>query len=147
VCSHCGANGTEPVCAKFAGGFHVFEDEAITPQQQQSEKTLDVTDMPTHILNLDAPPEQRWAHILPKYTDAVRALFAVVQRQVTRLDPSLHFILSYYCYGQVARRPAAFSALLSQLAVALQGSFEFSKELNGIAATLGYDMTSATFFI
>ena len=65
VCERCGADGAGgAACA--GGGFHIFADCAGTPP----------TDMLTHTINLDAPPEARWAHVLPRYAAALRALLA-----------------------------------------------------------------------
>ncbi len=32
------------------------------------------TILPEYIINLDLPPEERWAHIVPKYSDSINSV-------------------------------------------------------------------------
>ena len=134
VCTLCGTGGSDPACSGGAG-FHVFAGWAppepasasaatATPGSTESKTSTDLgsTDMPTHVINLDAPPHERWSHILPQYEDAARALQAKVHREMEKRAPE-------------------FAAATVELAAALPKRFDFAAELDGIADLLGVDRT------
>jgi len=79
ICTRCGGNGSDPVCSGAAEKFHVFAD--VLPDSTGS-TTMPTTDVTTHVINLDAPPEDRWGHIIPLYAEALRALVPVIKREV-----------------------------------------------------------------
>lgn len=114
VCTKCGTDGKE--CS--VNGFHVFADEIPFVGRVP----LGSTDMPTHIINLDAPPEKRWSHILPLYREASGAL----QDKVAM---------------QTARHHAEFASALSEFTAASIERFEFGREMVGIAAELEVDVS------
>ena len=122
-CTRCGGSGADPTCTSDSANFHVFADELPARLEPGQQPQLGVTDMPTHVLNLDAPAEKRWAHILPQYADAARALQAVVQREMASRSPD-------------------FAVAASALIGVLEAQFEFARELVGIAALLGCDVTT-----
>jgi hypothetical protein len=120
VCELCGAGGADPACGGAdAARFHVFRG---TPGAAPGGPPGS-TDVPTHVVNLDAPPEQRWAHILPQYAEAVRDLMAVTQRE-----------MQFKAEG--------FREAVAELAAALPARYDFARELAGVAALTGVDATT-----
>lgn len=57
MCKHCSGNGEDPVCRKnTSGSFHVFADEA--PTHAPGSASIGETDVISHVINLDCPPEK-----------------------------------------------------------------------------------------
>lgn len=77
--------------------------------------------MVTHVINLDSPPEERWAHIIPLYTDALRALVPVIKREMHH-------------------KAEGFVQAVAELVAALPSRFDFVRELHGISAMTGVDL-------
>jgi len=129
VCTRCGECGSDPVCGAADAAasvsaseeaFHVFADERGVVPGSSSKGETDVT---THVINLDAPPEERWSHIMPLYADAMRALIPVIKRELTH-------------------KAHGFAEAVAELARTLPERFEFARELDGIAAQTGIDVAT-----
>jgi hypothetical protein len=112
ACTSCGGDGA----GACVGGYHVYADE---PSSETG--GVGATDMATHVVNLDAPPGERWAHILPRYAADARVLLGLTAREVARRDP-------------------AFVHAVAALAASLEARFDFAAELRGIAALLDVDL-------
>lgn len=120
VCEHCGGNGEDPICSKNAGAsFHVFLDDF--PAAAPGSAPSGVSDVATHVINLDAPPEERWSHIIPRYSDAIRALVPVIRREMHH-------------------KAEGFAEAVAELVAALPSRFDFVREFAGISKLTGVDL-------
>lgn len=118
-CIRCNGNGVNPVCGTES--FHIFADDPAVIPSAACNSTL-TSDIATHVINLDAPPEERWAHIIPLYADAMRALLPVIKREM------LH-------------KAEGFSEAVADLFTSLPEHFDFVHELAGISKLTGIDVT------